>query len=370
MRRPITVWTATGILLLSGGRAQAQATWRLIEEARYGSAADPRAELTKVLGVAIAPDGSVLVQEEASQRVLRFAPDGRFLASSGGKGSGPGEFRSMMPWGRAPDGTLWINDPGNSRVTVMGADGGYLRTLPIMNTDRLHVPVQVDRAGHLLMQVIRNPQSPNFDIAIQRRTLDGTILDTLTVPSCPPPGPHPTRMLRVANRPMVYPLLPAALSEIASDGAIWCSSGRSYVLYKLGLGRGDTLRAITGRATPVRYPAAMRDSAIAEFRRAVVKAGGKEGDVDASAIPTERPAIVSLAEDDQQRLWVLVPTADAVGQRYDVYSPAGALLARVVVPVAVFPRFTPIVVGNQLYAIVRDEDDVPTVVRFRIAKGR
>ena len=358
------------LLLLGVGQLRAQAAWRLVEQARYGSATDPRAELTKVLGVAVAPDGAVLVQEEATQRILRFGPDGRFLTSTGGKGSGPGEFRSMMPWGRASDGTLWINDPGNSRVTVMGADGSYLRTMPIMNADRLHVPVQLDRSGHLLMQVIRNPQSPNFDIAIQRRTLDGTIRDTLTVPSCPLLGPQPTRMLRVANRPMVYPLLPAAISKITADGAVWCSPGTAYIVYKLGLGQGDTLRTIAGRAAPVRYPAAMRDSAIAEFRRAVVKAGGKEGDVDASAIPTQRPAIISVVEDDERRLWVMVPTADASGQRYDVYSQAGALMARVSIPVLLYPRFTPVVLGSHLYAVVRDEDDVPTVVRFRIVNGR
>lgn len=370
MQRALTSWIATGILLLSCGRAHAQATWRLVEEARFGSATDPRAELTKVLGVAVAPDGSVLVQEEATQGILRFAADGRFLSSSGGKGSGPGEFRSMMPWGRAPDGTLWINDPGNGRVTVMGADGSYLRTMPIMNTDRLHVPVQPDRVGHLLMQVIRNPQSANFDIAMQRRTKDGTVLDTLTVPSCSPPGPQPTRMIRVGNRPMFYPLLPPSLSEVTADGAVWCTDGAHYRVFKLRLGQGDTLRTISGRATPVRYPAAMRDSAIAEFRRAVVKAGGTEGDVEASAVPVNRPAILALSEDDQQRLWVMVPTTDAVGERYEVYSTTGALAARVALPVPLFLRFSPVIVGSHVYAVVRDQDDVPTVVRFRISTGK
>ncbi len=370
MRLLVTIWTATGLLLPSGGRAQAQATWRLVEEARYGSATDARAELTKVLGVAIAPDGSVLVQEEAAQRILRFAADGRFLSSSGGKGSGPGEFRSMMPWGRAPDGTLWINDPGNSRVTVMSPDGGYLRTMPIMNADRLHVPVQVDRAGHLLMQVIRNPQSANFDIAMQRRAKDGAVLDTVTVPSCPSPGPQPTRMIRVGNRPMFYPLLPPALSEFTADGAVWCSDGANYRVFKLRLGQGDTLRAIAGSAAAIRHSSTIRDSAIAEFRRAVVNAGGKEGDVDASAVPVNRPAILALSEDDRQRLWVMVPTADVVGQRYEVYSTAGALAARVTIPLPLFLRFSPVIVGSHVYAVVRDQDDVPTVVRFRIVTGK
>ncbi|MBP7621458.1 MAG: hypothetical protein KA745_10865, partial [Gemmatimonadales bacterium] len=54
------------LLLLGVGQLRAQAAWRLVEQARYGSATDPRAELTKVLGVAVAPDGAVLVQEEAT----------------------------------------------------------------------------------------------------------------------------------------------------------------------------------------------------------------------------------------------------------------------------------------------------------------
>jgi len=77
--------------------------------------------------VAIAPDGSFYVSDGyINTRVLKFAPDGRFLFQWGTKGSGPGEFN--LPHGIALDssGRVFVADRSNARVQIFDSKGHYL----------------------------------------------------------------------------------------------------------------------------------------------------------------------------------------------------------------------------------------------------
>jgi DNA-binding beta-propeller fold protein YncE len=77
--------------------------------------------------VAVAADGSVYVSDGyRNSRVVKFAPDGRFLMQWGSKGSGPGQFD--LPHGIAVDtrGRVYVADRGNARVQVFDGGGRYL----------------------------------------------------------------------------------------------------------------------------------------------------------------------------------------------------------------------------------------------------
>jgi DNA-binding beta-propeller fold protein YncE len=80
--------------------------------------------------VAIAPDGTIYVADghggESNARVVKFAPDGRFVATWGKKGSGRGEFNE--PHGIAVDsaGRVFVADRVNARIQVFDPDGEYL----------------------------------------------------------------------------------------------------------------------------------------------------------------------------------------------------------------------------------------------------
>jgi peptidylamidoglycolate lyase len=78
-------------------------------------------------GLAVARDGSFYVTDGyGNNRVLKFAPDGRFLFQWGTKGTGPGEFD--LPHGITLDaaGRAYVADRGNARVQVFDAGGKYL----------------------------------------------------------------------------------------------------------------------------------------------------------------------------------------------------------------------------------------------------
>jgi DNA-binding beta-propeller fold protein YncE len=78
------------------------------------------------------PNGDILVAEGHSDagpvhRIVRFNKDGRYIGEIGKKGSGPGEF--IQPHGLAltPDGNLIVADRSNNRVQILTTDGAFIR---------------------------------------------------------------------------------------------------------------------------------------------------------------------------------------------------------------------------------------------------
>jgi DNA-binding beta-propeller fold protein YncE len=77
--------------------------------------------------LALAADGSLYVSDGyGNARVHKFAPDGEHLFSWGEPGGGAGQFR--LPHGIAvgPDGTVVVADRENSRLQFFRPDGGFL----------------------------------------------------------------------------------------------------------------------------------------------------------------------------------------------------------------------------------------------------
>jgi hypothetical protein len=82
-------------------------------------------------------DGNIYVLDSANARVQKFGPDGKYLATIGRKGQGPGEF--MMPGDIDidRDGNLVVSDPTQSRVHVI-IDGGRDAKSLVMKDERLY----------------------------------------------------------------------------------------------------------------------------------------------------------------------------------------------------------------------------------------
>jgi len=78
--------------------------------------------------LAIDPDGNFYVLDGRNFRIQKFDKDGKFLASFGRKGQGPGEFNMPGALECDGEGRLWVSDiPG--RVIIFGPDGQYIDTL-------------------------------------------------------------------------------------------------------------------------------------------------------------------------------------------------------------------------------------------------
>lgn len=77
-------------------------------------------------GLAVYPDGSMLVADTYGQRIVHLAPDGAVLQVWAGAGSGYGEFSYPTDVALAPDGGFYVADGYNDRIQHFGPDREFL----------------------------------------------------------------------------------------------------------------------------------------------------------------------------------------------------------------------------------------------------
>ncbi|MBL8863167.1 MAG: hypothetical protein JNK02_14315 [Planctomycetes bacterium] len=132
---------------------------RFVLEARPGLLREP-------YGVAIAPDGQVLVADAVEQCVVVLDGSGATRRKIGRRGAGPGELRE--PRGLAiAGGRLYVADSGNHRVAVFDLDGKFERALGRRGTDQsgLLAPndVAVDGQGRAFVADLGNHRVARFE---------------------------------------------------------------------------------------------------------------------------------------------------------------------------------------------------------------
>jgi DNA-binding beta-propeller fold protein YncE len=75
-------------------------------------------------GVAVAPDGKIVVSDTGHDRIVTFSPDGTERAAFGTSGSGPGQLDRPQDLAIAPGGEVYVADQGNNRIEKFSASGG------------------------------------------------------------------------------------------------------------------------------------------------------------------------------------------------------------------------------------------------------
>ncbi len=91
---------------------------------------------TEVAGVARLSDGSVAVADRGTGQVRIFDSDARHSRTMGGRGEGPGEFRTLWGISVLADDTLWATDMSSSRHSIFSAEGSWIRAVrfnPVYN---------------------------------------------------------------------------------------------------------------------------------------------------------------------------------------------------------------------------------------------
>lgn len=95
-----------------------------------GVAGDGPTEFNQPSAVLVAPNGDIFVADghggESNARVVKFAPDGTFIAAWGGRGTAPGEFNTPHALAFDSRGRLFVGDRGNGRIQIFDQDGRYL----------------------------------------------------------------------------------------------------------------------------------------------------------------------------------------------------------------------------------------------------
>lgn len=84
-----------------------------------------------VRGVAQLAGGTVAVADGVNVEIRFFEETGEFIRTVGGRGDGPGEFRTIMSLGVCAPDEVWVYDPAHARLTRYDGRGSLLGTLDV-----------------------------------------------------------------------------------------------------------------------------------------------------------------------------------------------------------------------------------------------
>lgn len=129
-----------------------------------------------IRGLALAPDGRVLVADYQAEEIRVFAPGGEYQYSIGRPGSGPGELRAPCCIALDSTGDLWVEEGGNlrySRFRLKADQGEFLSAVRMPTAaSGLLDRVAWDPFGHVVH--ISTTVGPAGDFRLVRSFLDST----------------------------------------------------------------------------------------------------------------------------------------------------------------------------------------------------
>lgn len=357
---------ANGAVLVSSPEAgiwDDETAWRLEEDLRIGSAEIEGPELFgNVGGLAVDELGRIYVGESQASEIRVFGADGAHVRTIGRKGGGPGEFEAISGMGWGPDGNLWVMDHTNSRFSVFDTTGAYVTShrrpggfviIPW--------PGGFDRNGRVY-DATGIPGPDRFTTALIRYTADMTPADTFRIPEYDAETFDMSDDGGRRRMSAAVPFAPAQGWTLDADGNVWIGTSDRYRIHRVTFA-GDTVAAVERRYTPVAVTEEEKDERIERFEW-FTRQGGE---IQRSRIPNVKPAFGSFFADDEGYLWVTANRPADAPAGLDVFDPDGRFLGTVTGGGELMSP--PVIAGDMLYAVVRDELEVPYVVRYRI-RGR
>jgi hypothetical protein len=343
----------------------------LQEELRIGSvdAAGPAA-FGQIKGLQVLADGRIAVLDAMAKEIRIFDSSGQHLATFGGDGEGPGEFREPFGLMQDDNGRLWVPDHRVGRMSVVDAESGFLESFRYIVLAYGFVwDGSMTLDGHILKPSITlDPPRKNV-LRVYDRAMTPT--DSLPLPDTPPydrtnpPGAFYWEAPGGGGYGYVgIPGYPFGVQLLDPRGGVWSTERGDYgYRVKYWHPGGDTLLVVESQRPPVAIPSSERDSLVAALRERLRQRGA--ADQDWSKVPQVRPAVMSMFLSDEGDLWVETPTASQT-TFYDHYDRSGGYLGSVESRLKRVSGLRPIVRGDQLWAVVADDLDVQYVVRARV----
>lgn len=386
-----TVGDTCRVRTLTGSLWRDTAT--LIPEISIGEMAggDPYV-LGEPRGMAVTADGTILVLDAQVPVLRAYSPDGSFLRDIGRDGSGPGEYASPDGMGLLPDDRILVRDPPNSRITVFDASGEYLEQWPLSGGFNSEMQTHVDTRGHsYVITLLERGMDPwDWRFGLIHYDPAGKVIDTLPAPAWEYDFPRLT-----ASGENSRSVTPVPFSPTIS----WTFSPLGYMVgglsteYRIDLFKPDgTVLRIEKAWTPIPVSSSEADT---QRKRVTQRFQRQYGSWrwNGPGIPATKPPFKDLVINQEGDIWVSLSTEGipimseaeareeeaATGRTplrfrepvaFDVFSPDGHYLGPVRVPRSFRIEPEPVIRGDHVWAITRDEMDVPRVVRFRIQKGR
>ncbi|MHC4709163.1 MAG: 6-bladed beta-propeller [Planctomycetota bacterium] len=367
-------------------------TTRLVEEVRIGTMegadeyiiGDPRS-------IAVGNGGVIYLLDIQVPVVRAYAPDGTHLYDIGRAGSGPGEYTSPDAMTTLPDGRVIVKDPGNARVAVFSTEGEFLENWRHGGGFNTSQRYYVDTAGYSYPMILLNMGTAPWEwlYGLARTSLSGELLDTLAAPTWDYELAQVTGSRERSSSSSQVPFTP---------DMSWTFSPHGYFVgglttdYRVDLFRTDAPHLRIEREwTPVPVGSAeaeeRHDRITQQFRRQY-----GSWSWNGPEIPGTKPPYSELFVDFDGRIWVVlsqkgvatmteeeareeerlggrVPLRFQEPPAFDVFDIDGRFLGHVRPPASMRIEPEPLARGDTVWAVVRDELDVPSIVRFRMVRG-
>jgi len=363
--------------------------WTVKEELRIGTAEGEAeyqfGELLPPNCIAVASDGQIVVLDGQGRHLKVFTPDGKYQRTIGKAGGGPGELGAargavvLM----APGDTVVVSDIGNQRVNLYLLDGTFVRSFPQSFADGIPIRWEVAGDGRIVAQYRRlalpGTSGPvdTMDVIVVRR-LDGTVGDTLMrVPS----GKSATFS---SGGPEFNIFSPEPSWALLGNRVLYAVSDD----YRIGIYMaGGQLQRVIEKAFEESPVAAADQQTVKDLLRKAWSDAGATPDVLPQLLArvhfaADYPAFAQFMGGPDGSIWVqqiqapseLSPEErkgfnlqyDLAAREWDVFDGDGRFLGVVAMP----RRFQPVqFIGDKIFGVQRDEEDVQYVVRLGIVKG-
>lgn len=354
---------------------------------------EPEYMFGRVVSLAVAPGGAIYAVDRQVPALRKYRPDGTFEMTLGREGEGPGEYQ--RPDGGLAvldDGRVVLRDPSNARLQIYSPAGEPGDTWPIRGSFYTSTPLVVDTTGRVYTSALMDPEANVTEwhpgmIGYHPET--GEPVDTIPAPRWDYEAPR--LVASVENNTSIA-------SVPFSPGDHWAMSPLGYMVggvstrYAIDQYRPDgSVLRIERVAEPVPVRPAERSNS-EEQARWNMRQTQPDWRWNGPSIPNEKPAFTDIAVGQDGRIWVRVPrpgepipedeiaTPDQDGPNprptdrwrepivFDVFEPDGTFLGTVRAPDGFSSSPAPVMRGDRVWAVIRDELDVQYITRFRIAR--
>ncbi|MBK7595361.1 MAG: hypothetical protein IPP98_11760 [Gemmatimonadetes bacterium] len=379
--------TADTVSANTAGDVPAAAVRTMAKEMAIAPGLDDTTLFTDVRELKVDGQGRMWVYDPGPKQILLFSPTGSLLKRIGRSGAGPGEFASDGGMAVLGDSGLAIWDSQNARITFMDSSGTYTHSWPTPGGFNTFAGLITDRAGAFF---VKRPVTPPREgeilgrMGLVRLKDGGGFADSSAAPDLIVPRESYVASNKGSTSSTSSNYAPAYYWAWHPDGYFLAANGGKYEII---LARKNA-RPLVIRRDPSPVP-------VGDEERDIEKAGITHNmrNVEPGwswrgpALPSTKAPMMGLAVARDGRIWVRVaapsaeiPVADrAIPEDslapvikhqtpsvYEVFEPSGRFLGRVAFPPKA--RFAE-AQGDLVWAIVRDADDVPSVVRFKVVPG-